>query len=183
MQGEQRNSENRPREGRTVSKSSYSAGSANPSIYQSNTFDKYSQAISTTEFLQSLFGDLPEDCPYFHTWKLQERVTGWCDSVEAASAFIDQHADADLYIGIAITSHKGTQHTRITSTSAGGIVALVADIDIAGDGHGDKCYPPTLEAALALLSDIQRHTATTLVHHQQRRRRSCVVATARTVGV
>jgi hypothetical protein len=154
MHGEQRNSENRPREGRTVSKKPYSAGSANPSIYQSNTFDKYSQAISTSEFLQSLFGDLPEDCPYFHTWKLQGRVTGWCNSVEAASAFVDQHADADLYVGIAITSHKGTRHTRITSTSAGGIVALVADIDIAGDGHGDKRYPPTLEAALALLGDI-----------------------------
>jgi|LSQX01.3.fsa_nt_gb hypothetical protein len=154
MHGEQRNSENRPRARRTVSKNSHSADSANLSIYQSNTFDKYSQATSTSEFLQSLFGDLPEDCPYFHTWKLQGRVTGWYDSVEAASAFVAQHADADLYVGIAITSHKGTQHTRITSTSAGGIVALVADIDIAGDGHGDKRYPPTLEAALALLGDI-----------------------------
>ena len=33
-------------------------------------------------------------------------------------------------------------------------MALVADIDIAGDGHGAKRYPPTLEAALALLGDI-----------------------------
>lgn len=71
MHGEQRNSENRPRARRTVSKNSHSADSANLSIYQSNTFDKYSQATSTSEFLQSLFGDLPEDCPYFHTWKLQ----------------------------------------------------------------------------------------------------------------
>ena len=69
-----------------------------------------------------------------------------------------------MYCGVAPSGSRRPATERMTSDDAAGVVAFVADIDIAGPGHSDrKRYPPDQEAALAIVRALPLET-TVVVH-------------------
>lgn len=116
-------------------------------------------------FLEALFADLPEEAPAFYLWTLPDRRSRWFTDPAAAARFVAEAGDGrDVYAAIAVADRVGKPGQRILAEPdpnkpdgilAAGLVAVVADVDIAGPGHTDrKRYPPDLDAALAVVQAL-----------------------------
>lgn len=134
----------------------------------------------TADFLTQLYGDLP-DGMVAYLWTLQDKQTFWFGSAEIEHA-VTRVGDAvkareDTYCGIAFTTREAAERVgnsrRVIqcpsekdpgAAVAGGVVALVADIDIAGPGHAEgKHHPPMIEGAV-LIAKKCPHAPTCLVN-------------------
>ena len=132
-----------------------------------------------TQWLSQLYGDLDAD-QRAYAWSLQDKRTHWFSSDElpqAAEWVASAAADRDVYCGVsfaqAVDAERAGARRRLRQSPSptepdaaltGGVVALVADIDIAGDGHATaKPYPASYEEALAILQRAPLQP-TALVH-------------------
>lgn len=107
-------------------------------------------------FLEALYGDLPEGLHYYIWWTCgKPKRTTWCRTVEQGLAAIAAAPEgAHIYSGVALAVEDKGPGRRVTAGDAAGTVGLVTDIDVAGEQHGAKPYPPNLDAALYLIGDL-----------------------------
>jgi hypothetical protein len=135
---------------------------------------------TTREFLEALYGDVPAD-QRAYLWGLPSRETHWfgADAIGEAAEWARSTSEGggEVYCGVGFTSAeaatKAGPRRRVVqrlderdadSAAVTGVVGLVADIDIAGDGHkGAKCYPPFVDAALHLVRKLP-HAPTVTIH-------------------
>lgn len=129
-----------------------------------------SRAEQAEAFCSALFGGLGDDDRltglFVPLWASADKLTRWrpADKPGAVASLItelDEHPSADaVYIGVGlmdaprgkvVREDDGTGQPitagRTRNADVVGLFGLWADIDIAGDGHADAHYPPTVEAA------------------------------------
>lgn len=129
-----------------------------------------SRAEQASAFCSVLFGGLGDDDRlaglYATLWDSADKLTRWrrADQPGAVASLIaelDEHPNAEaVYIGVGLAAEPRHNRThrecddgtvvtdqRPRREDVVGLFGLWADIDIAGEGHADAHYPPTVEAA------------------------------------
>lgn len=101
-------------------------------------------------FLEALWID---GC-YHHLWTLADKRTHWAETPAQAAELAMRHATAsDVYFGPGATVETlGAAH-RPRAEQIEAIPAIWVDVDVLGEGHAEKAYPPTFEEALKLFAD------------------------------
>lgn len=94
-------------------------------------------------------------------WSLPDKQTRWAAADDVAaivSALTDaaeQQSTPDgphsIFLGAGLVTEPKGSRRRASNSEIAGIVAIPLDVDVAGDGHADKNYPPTFVAARALI--------------------------------
>lgn len=121
---------------------------------------------SSERFFSALFDGAVSTSRHIVVW-CKGQASRWCASVhDAAAAAQEGAAVHDVYFGCSLQNKDqalaaarsraeaegkkppGLGGVRGVATSAVGIPGVWADIDVAGDGHKKKDYPPTVEVAL-----------------------------------
>ncbi len=104
-------------------------------------------------FLDSLFGQV-EGASAILVWTVKDgaNLSHWPESVEAA-ARLAASADerTNVYVGCGWREKPLGAHARGDRAQIAGIPALWVDLDVAGDGHSAKKYPPSFEDARSLV--------------------------------
>lgn len=135
-----------------------------------------SRAEQAEAFCSALFGGLGDDDRlaglYVPLWESADKLTRWrrADQPGAVASLIaelDEHPRGEaVYIGVGLmdaprgkvvrTDDAGEPVTagRTRREDVVGLFGLWADIDIAGDGHADAHYPPTVEAARRVVDSM-----------------------------
>lgn len=106
--------------------------------------------MDTLQYLEALWCD-----GYHHyIWTLQDRRSHWAESPEQAAEIVARIGDGkDVYFGPGATvGPLGAEH-RPKADQVEAIHCLWADVDVLGDGHSAKHYPPTFADALTLIAD------------------------------
>jgi len=104
--------------------------------------------MNSLEFLERLYGTKPDE-PYILLWK--QKQSAWFQDIKKAAKFIKANKE-DIYFGVGLSPENYGLKKRCLASKIAGIPGLYVDIDIAGEGK-KKRYPPTLKAAINLLSD------------------------------
>lgn len=134
------------------------------------------QPINTHEFIHALYaegGDATEGL-FLHVWTLPNALTKWFPAnppgVVSAAAYVDAlDDDRDVYVGVGLGPADLGEKARVGNdddpkrgvTGAAGLVALVADLDFAGD-HKKQCPPD--EATCRRILDEVGLPPTALIH-------------------
>jgi len=95
-------------------------------------------------FMMALFGN-KDPAHYILCWTLLEHKSAWFDTVDAASSYIEQLPEQDIYIGAGLTAEDRGQHKRATENEIAALVGFYADIDFGGSAKG-KVRPSQQEA-------------------------------------
>ena len=114
-------------------------------------------AVETArEFLTAVHGSKPDEF-FAYIFRLPGKQSFFSRSLDALAAKATAWSDAgsDVYIGMSLSVIDRGAHHRGEAKDAAGISCLWADIDIAGDAHISKTYPPDLDAALELVNAIR----------------------------
>jgi hypothetical protein len=107
-------------------------------------------------FLQTVFDYKPEGA-HILVWTWPDRISYWTRDLEKAAAYAERRApEVDVYFGVGLAerAYQADQRLKKGEREAAGMYGVWADIDIAGAGHADKPYPPTLADALLLVDDV-----------------------------
>lgn len=113
-------------------------------------------------FLRELMGDSIAP-PFVQVFTLPGKEVRWFRSADATASYVRSRPDVNVYIGVGLHPDSDLPPgERGGADRIAGIFGLWADIDIAGEGHAGKNYPPDWEAALALAN---HDLAPTLVVH------------------
>jgi len=101
-----------------------------------------------------------------HLFSLPSARSFWFgeDQIDDAAQWAVEQSDAreDVYLGVGLANHPGTEHQRIKQRAGGadeimatGIRALALDIDLAHEMKPGKSYCPDVTAALDILREYQ----------------------------
>jgi len=106
-------------------------------------------------FLHAVYGD---GAPGWLTiYTLPNRVTAWVQATDldhaATLALNASKGGQNVYVGVGLQRER-LHSGRGTAATVGALVALWADVDIAGPGHADGNYPPDEAAALAVVAEF-----------------------------
>ena len=106
-------------------------------------------------FLHAVYGD---GAPGWLTiYTLPNRVTAWVQATDldhaATLALNASKGGQNVYVGVGLQRER-LHSGRGTAATVGALVALWADVDIAGPGHTDGNYPPDEAAALAVVAEF-----------------------------
>jgi hypothetical protein len=118
--------------------------------------------VTAHEFLRLLFGhpslsDLY--VPLWFKWKggaSEHRTWAATKLDEAAAAAVDASDKADVYLRVTPIGFMPAGNTRGGKDDARALVALFADIDVAGVGHAKNDLPPDHNAAFDLLYECDK---------------------------
>lgn len=103
-------------------------------------------------FLDSLFGQAEGASILVWTVAAGVKLSHWPESVEAAARFAaSTSSTTNVYVGCGWRDRPLGAHARGTRAQVAGIPALWVDLDVAGDGHSAKAYPPSFEDARELV--------------------------------
>ncbi len=111
-------------------------------------------------FLDQWFGEGTGTSPegYILIWTSLDRGghSEWFQNLQSAAAHAVDSTTRNTYLGICLAERGYGGRFRLHSKKrpAFGLPGLWLDIDIAGDGHKKKHYPPTLDDARLLLADV-----------------------------
>jgi hypothetical protein len=109
------------------------------------------------QFLERVFGPMAGSGLRFCVWSgPPARLSYWCESVAQALDAVNVIGDGlDIYAGPGLAAEDlGSRH-RVSIATCAGLVAAVADIDIAGEAHAaQKHYPRSEDAALELVAAL-----------------------------
>lgn len=103
-------------------------------------------------FLDCLFG--PTEGAAILVWTVTPtaKLSHWPESIEAAARFAaSTPTTTNVYVGCGWREKPLGAHARGARANVAGIPALWVDLDVAGDGHSAKKYPPSFEDARALV--------------------------------
>lgn len=134
---------------------------------------------TTSAWLAETYGHLDHDLRAY-TWEMPGKTTLWfgpSDLDQVAETIAASTGTHDLYSGVSVVTaddaaRAGSRRRPRQSPTpedpdsavVAGVVALVADIDLAGPGHqSPKPYPPTMPDALAVIERVPLQP-TALVH-------------------
>lgn len=124
-------------------------------------------AADAAAFLETLWPEMPGG-QYLLVWtkdQADKKRSYWVqDPAEAVTLSTAQAAVNDVYFGCCLSPTDNGKHRRCPDQDVSALPALWVDIDIAGDGHQAKEYPPTLEGALSLLNVGGQFSPTMVVH-------------------
>ena len=116
-------------------------------------------AAVANEFLSQLFEGAPDNL-FGYFWRLSDKTA----HPFPAAAPPDLHGGAaDVYLGVSLSSRPPAPSERVRAAEAAGIMALWADVDVAGPAHKKANLPPSFEGALALVAEMPLR-ATAVVH-------------------
>ncbi len=101
-------------------------------------------------FLAALFGTKPAEL-FILIWFLRGKVSHWFQDMAAAVAYVEQHADDDVYVGVALSPTDFGRDRRCAARDTAGIVGLWLDLDFLSEAHKKENLPATLEEALGLI--------------------------------
>ena len=89
-------------------------------------------------------------------WTLPDKISTWFDDPGAALnwALSEENREKNVYFGTCTRARAMGAHRRGIIADCIEAFALWADIDVAGDGHKGKKYPPDIPTALALLDEL-----------------------------
>lgn len=108
---------------------------------------------TAARFLGALFGQV-DDQSGLLIWTARQgaKKSHWPGSVEAAARFAaSADRETNVYVGCGWRHAPLGRHARGAFPEIAGIPALWIDLDVAGDGHGSKPYPPSFEEARSLV--------------------------------
>lgn len=112
------------------------------------------------KFLDQWFGEGIGTDPkgYVLIWTSLDRGghSEWFNSLQSAAAHAVDSTTRNTYFGVCLAERGFGGRYRLHSKKrpAFGLPGLWLDIDVAGDGHKKKRYPPTRDDALLLLADV-----------------------------
>lgn len=148
------------------------------------------RAEQAQAFCSAVFGGLDGDdrlAGLFTTvWDSSDKLTRWrrADQPGAVASLVveldEQPGARDIYVGVGLTDQvrgRDPESNRPLIGSDGGpvtvgrpkrehiagLLGLWADIDVAGEGHSDAHYPPSIEAAMQVVNAM-RVPPTLVVH-------------------
>lgn len=107
-------------------------------------------------FLDALFGQVEEQRGLL-VWTVRQGVkkSHWPGSVEAAAHFAaSTDEQTNVYVGCGWRHAALGPHARGAFPEIAGIPALWIDLDVAGDGHSARPYPPSFEDARSLVTAL-----------------------------
>jgi hypothetical protein len=127
-----------------------------------------SRAEQASRFCSALFGgfdgtgdDRLAGLHMTAAWTLPDRRTRWAAAddvaaiVSAVTDAAEQQSSPDgphsIFLGAGLVTEPKGSRRRVENSEVAGLVAIPLDVDVAGPGHADKNYPPTFEAARALI--------------------------------
>lgn len=103
-------------------------------------------------FLDSLFGQAEGASILVWTVTPTAKLSHWPESIDAAARFAaSADTTTNVYVGCGWREKPLGAHARGARANVAGIPALWVDLDVAGDGHSAKPYPPSFEDARALV--------------------------------
>lgn len=106
--------------------------------------------MNTLEFLRTV---MVPDCHHY-VWTLRDRASLWSDDPATLAAHAAACApDTDVYLGLGGTVAPGAATSRAMASQVAGIAGVWADVDVLGDGHVGKRYPPTFDDAIGLIME------------------------------
>lgn len=107
-------------------------------------------------FLDGLFGQA--EGASILVWTVTSagvKLSHWPESVDAAARFAaSTDTTTNVYVGCGWRGRPLGPHARGTCAQVAGIPALWVDLDVAGDGHSAKAYPPSFEDARAIVRSL-----------------------------
>ena len=127
-------------------------------------------ADETKQFLDALFAG-KSDAEFILIWLLKGKRSAWFANIQAAADYVQQHSAQDVYVGVAVSAADHGPYVRLkiegNERMPSSIIALWADLDIAGEGHKEtsskhKHYAPNEAAARSIM--FSEFPPTLLVH-------------------
>lgn len=103
------------------------------------------------DFLDALWPEIPEGTSIL-IWTMPDRRSHWfTTTAAAAAAAVMLAATHDVYTMVSLQASGLAADQRGSAEEVRALCGLWMDIDVAGDGHSSKKYPPTIEAAREIL--------------------------------
>lgn len=103
------------------------------------------------DFLDALWPEIPEGTSIL-IWTMPDRRSHWFTNTAAAAAAAILLASAhDVYTMVSLQASGLAADQRGSAEEVRALCGLWMDIDVAGDGHSSKKYPPTIDAAREIL--------------------------------
>ncbi|KKN81411.1 hypothetical protein LCGC14_0320240 [marine sediment metagenome] len=103
-------------------------------------------------FMSTLFPEVPAQGAIL-IWTPRGKRSYWASSIESAVDAAYQNK-GDTYVGAGIGPRGLSDNERANADQVIGIPGLWADIDISGDAHKGKSYPPDEAAARSLIAEL-----------------------------
>ena len=115
-------------------------------------------------FFSAIFPDVPEGMRIL-LWTLPGQASHWPEDTTAAAArAVELRAGHNVYVGVGLRPAAGlAPGKRGGADDVTALAGVWADVDIAGDGHAKKAYPPDEAAAVELLDKLP--LAPTMIVH------------------